>query len=112
MGLPAQQNLAIYKGDTFVFQFQLLTPESEVVDLTGVEVKAQIRATEDSGSVVAEFDASHDDDGGTVTLALTPLQTTAIVANGKWDVQLTFPDTTVKTYLRGDVVLTKEVTRV
>lgn len=113
MGLPAQRNISIYKGDSFAFQFTLKDPVSEEpVDLTGTTVKAQIRATEDSATVMAEFVTSHDDDGGTVTISLTPVLTTALTTSGVWDVQLTFPDTTVRTYLRGTATLVKEVTRV
>lgn len=118
MGLPAQQNISIYKGDSFSFSFTLFQrdengdPTTDPVDLTDAEAKAQIRSTEDSGAVMAEFDVEHDDEGGTVTLSLGPVATTALVSNGVWDVQLTYPDGTVKTYLHGNMSLVKEVTRV
>jgi hypothetical protein len=113
MSLPAQKNISIYKGDSYTIVFTLKDPDTEEpVDLTGVEVAAEIRATEDAGSALATFTCGHDDDGGTVTLELSPAETTALTVNGVWDVQLTFTDGWVQTYLKGSVTLVKEVTRV
>lgn len=122
MALPVGKNLSIYKGDSYEFSFRLRaragdgTP-GDYVDLTGCTAKAQIRQTEDSSTTIAEFTTEiptqNGDDLGRVRLSLTSGQTSASnFTGGKWDVQLTWPDGSVKTYLAGTVTVTKEVTRV
>lgn len=121
MSLPTQVNFDVYKGDTFTWWFRLRDRLSsgapgDYMDLTGATAKAQIRASEDAGTVLAEFtctigDQSNSATKGKVTLSLTSTQTTALTSSGVWDVQLTWPDDTVKTYFKGNANLVKEVTR-
>ena len=119
MALPVGRNLTIYQGDSFSLSFRLRDRDEDggigdYVDLTDCTAKAQIRTTEANSTVMAEFDAQiptqTGDDLGKVDLILTPAQT-ANLADGKWDVQITFPDGWVQTYLKGTVTVTKEVTR-
>ena len=120
--LPVSRNIQIYKGDSFALSFRLRSRDvngdpSDYVDLSGCTAKAQIRETEDSSSIIAEFDAEVPTQTGTdlgrVNLSLEPAVTGAAgFIAGKWDVQLTFPDGAVKTYLNGSVTVIKEVTRV
>ena len=123
MALPESRNIDIYKGDTYGFSFRLRdrTPtgaRGAYVDLTGCTAKAQIRSTEDTPTVLVEFTASIPnqtvaENKGRVNLALTPAQTAALTfTKAVWDVQITFPDGVIRTYLKGAVTLTKEVTRV
>jgi len=122
MALPVGRNLSIYKGDSYSFSFRLRgrnpdgTP-GDYVDLSGCTAKAQVRQTEDNSTVMAEFGTEiptqSGNDLGRVNLTLTSTQTEgAGFVGGKWDVQLTWPDGSVKTYLAGSVTVTKEVTRV
>lgn len=121
MPLPVGKNLTIYKGDSFEFSFRLRARDANgdpagYVDLSGCTAKAQVRASEDATSVMAEFTAEvpvqTGEDLGRVTLSLTPAQTgDPTFQAGKWDVQLTWPDGAIKTYLSGSVAVTKEVTR-
>jgi hypothetical protein len=117
MALPVTKNLAIYKGDTYKFSFRLKEQSGaqNYVDLTGCTAKAEIRPDHDSETVLVEFTTEvptqTGDDLGRVNLSLTPTETSA-AASGVWDVQLTWPDGMVKTYLAESVVVTKEVTRV
>lgn len=121
MALPVGKNLTIYKGDSYALSFRLRGRTSTgnpgaYVDLTGATAKAQIRATETSNTVIAEFateiPTQAGSDLGRVNLSLTPEQTgDPAFDNGKWDVQILFPDGSVKTFLRGDVLVTKEITR-
>ena len=123
--IPVSRNLTLYQGDSYSFTFRLRERSSQgdpgnYVDLTGVEAKAQIRQSESSSGVAAEFTATIPDqtvaeDTGRVILSLIPAETAALnLTNsaGVWDVQLTFPDGTIKTYLRGGIKVIKEVTRV
>lgn len=116
MALPVSKNLNIYEGDTFRFVFRLRQQDlfgeaGAPVNLSGSIVRSQIRPAENSETVLAEFTATHNDDGGEVTLMLTPAVTASLV-DGVWDAQVQFPDGTVRTYLKGTVTVNQEVTRV
>lgn len=122
MALPVNRNITIYKGDTFTLDFRLRARTSQgdpgvYIDLTGATARAQIRPAED-GSLSTEFtcataDQTTTDGKGRVQISLTPAQTSALPdSGGVWDVQVEFPDGTVRTYLKGTVSITKEVTRV
>lgn len=116
---PGTHDLDIYKGDSFELFFRIRETDvngdpAGYVNLTGRVPKAQIRASASSGTVLAEFTAALADQTtapGGVLLTLTPAQTAALT-NGVWDVQLTTTATgDTKTYLRGTVTVTDEVTR-
>lgn len=115
--IPPTKDLWIYQGDTFELTFRLrqtAAVNSAYFDLTDSELKAQIRVSEYSSTVNAEFTvtvADQVDFPGQATISLTPTQTRTVVDGGVWDLQVTFPDTTVHTYMRGAVHQIKEVTR-
>lgn len=119
---PATQNIEIYKGDDFSIFFRIREKlangdPGSYVDLTGAVGKAQIRQTEDTATVAAEFTVTIGDQvatPGSVLCTLTGAVTGAlsITSPAKWDVQLTHADGKVRTYLAGSVTLIKEVTRV
>jgi hypothetical protein len=117
--LPASKNILVYKGDTYEMFFRLKRKiainNTQYIDLTGATVAAQIRTTEASSTVLAEFDCVVEDQEdpdtvGGVTISLPAAETTTLT-DGKYDVQVTYPDGKVKTYLKGDVKVTQEVTR-
>lgn len=116
--LPGTKDLAIYQGDTFILRLRLKLSTArnvnDYIDLTGCSVVAQIRSTEDSNTIIAPFTTvveNQTTNKGEVTISLANTTTTAMTQDGLYDVQVTFPDGTVTTYLRGKVTLTKEVTR-
>lgn len=116
---PATQNIEIYKGDTFQLFFRIRNrlpngDPGDYVNLTGQTPKAQIRATEATASVLAEFTATLGDQTtfpGSVLLELSAATTTSLASGGVWDVQLTNGSGQVRTYLKGQVTLLPEVTR-
>lgn len=118
--LPAERQLAIYQGDSFLLPLRLRLREidgtpGDYIDLTDAEAKAEIREI-DGDNLLAEFtceilDQTDLDLIGSVTLSLTSLQTTELVAGrSRWDFQITFPDEFVRTYLAGKVIVSGEVT--
>lgn len=123
---PVVQDISIYKGDSFDFFFRVrnrvFDPATQTyvpgtyVDLTSWTGKSQIRATEDTPTVIAEFTvtiANQATAPGGVLLSLSPAITSGLPpTGGKWDVQLTNPTAEVRTFIRGSVLVTKEVTRV
>lgn len=124
MSGPATYDLTIYQGDTFRLPLRLRTQNpdgtfGDYIDLTGSTVKAQVRATTFATDVLAEFtaellDQTVVDTKGSVLLSLDPTTTAGLLTNGApgvWDVQITFADGSVKTYLRGSVTVVPQVTR-
>lgn len=121
MALPVEKDITLYQGDTYMTVIRLrgrITSSAPrtYVDLTGCVGKAQIRATESSSVVIAEFTCTIPNqtvatDKGKLVLSLNPTQTTA-ATSGVWDVQITFTDNSVKTFVKGDVSVLPGVTRV
>lgn len=125
--IPLPVQITIRRGDTKEISFRVrrwvlneLTGVLEPVeyrDLTGWTVLSQIRSTEDSTTVVAEFTPTIPDQSilanrGFVYLKLTPVQTEGIIIeSGVWDAQLTDPGGDVYTYVAGPVVIAKDVSR-
>jgi len=117
--LPSTYNISIYKGDTYKRVFRLTDgaiPTPAAIDLTGCVPKAQIRVDPADVSALIDFTATlHTQSGGTLgefEISLTHTETAGLAAAAYvWDVQLTWPDGTVKTYLAGKCVVTAEVTR-
>lgn len=120
--VPPTYALSIYQGDSVAFSYRARARTSTggpgpYIDLTDCVPKAQLRTSETDGTVIAEFTATLGDqtlaaEKGMVRLALSHTQTAALSEDTYvWDTQVTFPDGTVRTYLRGPVTLVKEVTR-
>jgi len=106
---PGKHALAIYRGDTFTRKFTLWADAAKTVevDLTGAVVKAEIR-DKPGGAVLGELTC-------VITLpniidaSLTAAES-ALLASGVWDLQVTFLDGTVSTYLTGAVTVTPDIT--
>ena len=113
--LPGTRDITIYRGDTFVLNARLRqkTIDGQAglpLDLTGATVSAQIRvSTESTGVPLATFTGDLGTDIGTVQLSLTPVQTSTLVP-GVYDMQVTFADGTVTTFLKGSVSVIPDVT--
>ena len=121
---PAEHNITIYRGDNFELFVRLREKTwnaatntfipGAYIDLTGQTGKAQLRENEDATAVIAEFDVQLGNQSttpGSAYVRLTPAQTAGItVTSGKYDLQFTVGGETL-TYLRGNVTITKDVTR-
>lgn len=116
--IPPSYPLEIYQGDSVNFYIRARSRTSTggpgpYYDLTGAVPKAQLRVDPDSTPI--EFTVSLGDqttERGKINLSLTHTQTAALDSDTYvWDVQVTWPDTRVQTFVRGPVTLIKEVTR-
>lgn len=117
--IPPIYPLEIYKGDSLNFFIRARSRTStggpgSYYNLTGCTPKAQVRVSEDD-SVAVEMTATLGDQEtqpGRIDLSLSHAQTTALNNDSYvWDVQVTWPDTRVQTFVRGPVTVIKEVTR-
>jgi hypothetical protein len=110
---PTVVNLKVYAGDDLYLQVTVVDIDGQAEDLTGTIAQAQIRTTTDDDIVLAEFETTVTSTA--IYLHLTAIDTAALAGvlpdGGVWDVQLTYPDTTVATVARGSVQITSEVTR-
>lgn len=106
-------NLKTIRGNTFEqMPFELLQ-NNVPIDLTGAEIKMQLRK-ECNGVVYLELD---QDNGITITDAVNGRfqideQIINIAAgNYKYDIRITFGDGTVKTWIKGDFLVICNITQ-
>jgi hypothetical protein len=120
MSLPLTYNITLYRGDDWsqVFTFATGTSLSSTpIDLTGSTIVADIRSSENSGTVLATFTISNRlDSAGTFTMSL-PDATTTTLGNGTlasgpgvFDIQVTSPGGLVTTYIKGTITMILDVT--
>lgn len=118
MPQPATLPLVMYEGDTFTYPFRIRVLAGAYVDLTGHTVKSQLRKS--NGTLVQELTCTIDPDQGAnpglVTLSLTKVETTGLVAaagNGALcDVEITNPSGDRRTYIKfSPITINAEVTK-
>jgi hypothetical protein len=107
---PGKYSLAIYRGDSYSWQFKLWqdAAKTQPVDLTGVTVKSEIR-DKPAGVVLGTLTCAVTMPN-IIDASLTAADTTAITTSGVWDLQLTYADGEVSTVLAGAATLTMDVT--
>jgi hypothetical protein len=106
---PTAVDLCVYRGDDFFLRVSVSALTGDPADLTGCVPMAQVRASADDPAVLATFACVITDN--VVDLHLAAADTAALPTYAVWDVQLTYPDTTVATLAAGAVRLYGEVTR-
>lgn len=113
--MPSQADLAIYQGDDYAGLVQVYDGTSTIpANLTGYSARAQVRfgPADQYPQPAVLITTAVDGPAGTVSLAIPAAQTSTLVGNYQWDLELIQPDGNVQTVLAGKVVVTKEVTRV
>lgn len=106
---PAPFDLMVYQGATCRLAF-VWKVDGEPLDLTGAEVRAQIRNRFQS-PVLASFVCSGTDDGR-VTATLPATVTAALVASEhRWDLEVEWDDGDVCRLLMGTATVSPQVTR-
>lgn len=93
-----------------------ITLAGSPIDLTGWTVKAQVRPVVEDSTVLYEWSTAAGNAStanSSVALTVAPTVSSAWTwYNGVYDVELTSPDGTVYRIVEGDVVISREVTRV
>jgi hypothetical protein len=111
MALPASKSLDLYRGDTFPFAARLWSDDAMTapVDLTDVIAAAQLRSDPADALILAM----------TCVIELPNIVHLTIEADdwpeltcerARWDLELTYPDGSVRTVLAGPVRITSDVT--
>lgn len=104
-------DINIDTGGDFFFTFTVYEEGSTPVDLTGAIVSAKLREYPE-GEAETAFTCTHNNDGGQITISL-PHETTAALgySYGRYDVKVTFPDSSVEEVLHGKAFIVASVTR-
>jgi hypothetical protein len=107
---PGVYNLALYRGDTYRWQFLLWADvaKTEPADLTDVTVKAEIR-DKPGGLTITPLTCSITAPN-IIDIVLSSAECQALDAKGSWDLQLTYVGGDVATVLAGSVTVTPDVT--
>jgi hypothetical protein len=110
---PAKYDLALYRGDSYTWQFRLWTDEAHELpeDLTGVTVKAEMRNASGGTTIVSLPCAVVG--FNVIEMSLPASTWDTMSASPKvtvWDLQLTYPDASVFTAMAGNVTITMDVT--
>src|SRR5215831_4496278 len=97
------QNLVFYHGDDFELIFRLKNKGTGLpIDLTGAEPRADIKTDVHDTTATLSFTAElYDATDGTTRISLTGAEVAELDPDTGyvWDVQLHWPDDTIKTYL-------------
>lgn len=101
-GLPAIIDVAAYRGDTWQQTFRF-SDGTTPIDLTGATVACWAK----NGAVPIPLQVTTGPDPGLVTIAL-PEDFTA--GNYRYDIEVTNPDSTVTTWVRGRLDVTQDIT--
>lgn len=110
---PVRYDLQIYKGQTWEqsFTFKTAGTTPTPIDLTGATVRAQIRPSDNSQILTAEFTVSNEGTSGVVYLALTSeITATLPVGTQAWDLKVTDANDVVNYWVKGNVIITGRVT--
>jgi hypothetical protein len=116
MSFPARYDFPVYGGDTVAFSltYKEGPTGSEVgVDLTGAALLCEI-AAESAGSVVTTMTVTMDADQGSFPgkMAIVLPAAHSAVLTGRtyaYDIEATWADGTVQTFLYGTITVTREV---
>ena len=108
--LPGSHNLTLYRGDSFTQAFTFTQGGVPLV-LPASGWLCQVRASTSSDAVSGTFAVDSSGAGsGVVVISVTAAES-AVFSPGVYDLQLT-DGSAVRTYLRGMVTVTKDVSRV
>ena len=107
---PQRVPLDVYRGDTHHWTVTLWTDQaaSAPFDLTGATAKAELRRA-GGGPLLAALDTAVTLPN-TVDLLLPAARSASLPGRVGWDLQLTFPDGSVRTAAAGPVTVTADVT--
>lgn len=110
--MPDTYNLDIYRGDTYVWNFFLWAdPDKTIpIDLTDVEVKAEIRDRPSGPTIVPLLCTKPGPEVNRVRTELTATNSKLVPQRGQWDLQLTYVDGKVRTFVAGVVRNTLDIT--
>jgi hypothetical protein len=110
--LPAEQNLELYRGDSFPLRVDVVDAAGAPLDVTTATWDADIRLTPDTATTIASFTVTPV--AGTpsaVNLMLDPLSSALLPATSVYDLEMTLAGF-VYTLIYGKITTKFDVSRV
>ena len=108
---PGKLDIQMWRNDTWQQVFTLLA-DTTPINLTGATVYIQVRKGCGGTLALTLTNGSGVTIGGASNNQITVNKLVDIAkGNYVWDMQVTFSDTTVKTYLEGDFIVYDDVTK-
>lgn len=110
MTQPVRQDLRCYKGQTYSQNFYF-SQNDEPISLEGLTAKSQIRPSENSKNLTAEFMCAIDVINGSLNLSL-PASVTSQINTGTyaWDLKMENERGDVSYWIAGKFIVTGRVT--
>ena len=108
-----KHNINIEQGATFKLQLTVSTNDGTPVNLVGYQVRGQVRIQFEDTTPTATFTCVITDAAnGKVEVTLSAATTTALsFTKGVYDIELVTPASNVVRLLKGNAILSKEVTK-
>lgn len=104
--------LSLYQGDDHELRVEFQDADEAALDVSDYSFRAQIRRHPTSATALADADVDLTDAAdGVVVVRFASADTSGLPATGWWDFEQTDVDGLVTTLMRGEVTVTREVTR-
>ena len=105
-------DITAYLGDTLSCNVTWKDSTGSPVDFSGCSALAQIKLSKTDSNSVETFNVTLGNSTDNIKFGLSANEVTAL-GIGKWvyDIQITFPDSTVRTYIIGKLKITQDVSR-
>jgi hypothetical protein len=105
------------RGDTFGGVKFIFSLNGSPVSLLGCDILMQVRQEADAQNIIMQFSTADSEitiggvDNNEVTILPKVVPANAPARKCAYDVQITFPDSTIKTWVTGEFEILKDVTR-
>lgn len=113
MNNPAVITQKAYRNDSYQQVISILDGSGNPISLATADVKLQVRTHSDGDVLLTMSEGSGITVGGAGNNVITISKIISIQTGGKYyyDLQATFADGTVQTYLRGQFIVTEDITQ-
>lgn len=113
MNSPAVITQKAYRNDSYEQVISILDGSGNAISLATADVKLQVRTHPDGDVLLTMSEGSGITVGGAGNNVITISKIISIQTGGKYyyDLQATFADGKVQTYLRGQFIVTEDITQ-
>lgn len=113
MNNPAVITQKAYRNDSYEQVISILDGSGNPISLATADIKLQVRTHSDGDVLLTMSEGSGITVGGAGNNVITISKIISIQTGGKYyyDLQATFADGTVQTYLRGQFIVTEDITQ-
>jgi hypothetical protein len=109
--LPSTLDLDVYRGDDLRLGMELRSNDESPIDVTGWEIRAQVRKRPRSNTLLASFTVEITDaEAGTFDVVLSAADTAGLPQVAVWDLETVDAQGETRTRVAGEVRMYGEVT--